>query len=225
MRSKKYQSVKEKIIPTKSYSLDEAIEFIKENSLAGFDQTVEIHVHLGIDPKKTEQQVRGTVVLPGGATKKKKIAAFVSPAKEKEAKEAGADLVGGKQLIEEIKNTGKCDFDIAVAEPDIMKDLSLIARILGPKGLMPNPKTDTVTTEITRIISQLQKGKVSFKSDAGGNLHQAIAKVSWPKEKIKENVEAFLNVLIKSRPGGVKGLFIKNVVLASTMGPGIKVQL
>lgn len=224
MRSKKYQSVKEKITPAKSYSLDETIEFIKENSSSGFDQTVEIHVHLGIDPKKTEQQVRGTVILPGGAVRKKRIAAFVSPAKEKEAKEAGADLVGGKQLIEEIKTTGKCDFDVAVAEPEIMKELSLIARILGPKGLMPNPKTDTVTKEITKSISQLQKGKVSFKSDAGGNLHQAIAKVSWPKEKIKENIEAFLNVVRKSRPGGVKGNFIENVVLSSTMGPGIKIQ-
>ncbi len=224
MRSKKYQNIKEKIV-AKAYSLDEAIEFIKTNSSAKFDQTLEIHVNLGIDPKKTEQQVRGMVVLPAGATKKKRIAVFVGTGKEKEAQDAGADIIGGKKLIEEIKNTGKCDFDIAVAEPDMMRELSLIARILGPKGLMPNPKTDTVTTEIAKTVSQLQKGKVSFKSDAGGNIHQAVAKVSWPAEKIKENIEAFLNIVRKSKPAGVKGLFIKNVVLASTMGPGIKVQL
>jgi len=205
--------------------LAEAIEFLKQNSSARFDQTLELHVNLGIDPKKTEQQVRGVVILPGGAIRKKKIAVFVGSGKAKEAKDAGADIVGGKELIEEIKSTGKCDFDIAVAEPDIMKELSSIARILGPKGLMPNPKTDTVTTEIGKVVSQLQKGKISFKSDAGGNIHQAVAKVSWPAEKITENVEAFLNVVRRSKPAGVKGLFIKNVVLSATMGPGLKIQI
>ncbi|MDD4996147.1 MAG: 50S ribosomal protein L1 [Patescibacteria group bacterium] len=224
MRSKKYQEFKNKI-KKELYALDEAIEFIKENSSSKFDQTLEIHVHLGIDPKKTEQQVRGMLVFPSGAVKRKRIAVFVGAGKEKEAKEAGADIIGGKELIEKIKNTSKCDFDIAVAEPEMMKELSSIARILGPKGLMPNPKTDTVTTEIAKTVLDLQQGKISFKSDAGGNIHQAVAKVSWPTEKIKENIETFLNVIKKSKPAGVKGLFIKNTVLSATMGPGLKIQI
>ena len=225
MRSKKYQDIKKSVDQNKIYTLDEAIDFIKTNSLTKFDETIEVHLHLGIDPRKTEQQVRGTTVLPNGTVKKKKIAAFVGPDKEKEAKEAGADLVGGEELIEKIKTTGKCDFDLAIAEPALMKNLTQIARILGPRGLMPNPKTDTVTTEIKKTITGLQKGKISFKNDAGANLHQPIGKVSWAKEKIKENIETFLTAVKKLKPGGVKGAFIKSIVLVSTMGPSIKIQL
>lgn len=224
MRSKKYQKIREKVDKNKVYSIDEAIEFFKENSLSKFNQTIELHVRLGIDIHKTEQQVRGTVVLPSGVIKKKKIAVFVTGDKEKEAKEAGADLVGGDDLIEKIKESGKCDFEVAIAEPGIMKNLSQIAKILGPKGLMPNPKSDTVTTDIKKAISELQKGKVTFKNDAGGNLHQAIGKISWPKEKIRENAEAFINAVKKSRPAGVKGKFIKGIFLSSTMGPSLMID-
>ncbi len=225
MRSKKYQKAKRQINQTKIYTLDEALDFIKSNSLTKFDETIEIHVRLGIDARKTEQQVRGVVILPQGAIKKKKIAVFVTSSKIKEAKEAGADLVGGEELIEEIKTSGRCNFDVAIAEPELMRNLAQVAKILGPKGLMPNPKSGTVTTEIKKTISELQKGKITFKNDAGGNLHQAVGRVSWSKEKIKDNIEAFLTAVKKTKPAGVKGAFIKSIILASTMGPGIKVQL
>jgi large subunit ribosomal protein L1 len=223
MHSKKYQEIKKKI-DSEAYSLDKAIDFIKENKAANFEEAVEIHIRLGINPKKTEQQVKGGLILPGGEVKKKKIAAFVSPENEKEAQEAGADLVGGKELIAKIKDEKKCDFDVAIAEPKIMKDLSQIAKILGPRGLMPNPKTNTVTTDIKKTIAELKKGKVNFRNDAGGNIHQAIAKVSWPKEKIKDNLEAFILAVKKEKPAGVKGNFIKGITLSSTMGPGLKIQ-
>jgi len=225
MHSKKYQTIKEKINKDKAYTLEEAISFIKENPLTKFDETIEFHVHLGINPQKTEQQVRGIVSLPSGTVKQKRIAAFVGPDKEKEAKEAGADLVGGMELIEKIKTTNKCDFDLAIAEPDLMRNITQIAKILGPRGLMPNPKTGTVTTEIKKTIEELQKGKINFKNDSGANIHQSIGKVSWANDKIKDNVEAFLNAVKKNKPGGVKKVFIQGLVLTSTMGPGIKIQL
>ncbi len=225
MRSKKCQEKKNKIDPTKIYFLDEALEFIRKNSSKKFDETVEIHVRLGTDASKTEQQVRGMVTLPHSSSKKKRIAAFVGTAGIEKAKDAGADLVGGIELIEEIKNSGKCDFDIAVAEPEMMKNLSQIAKILGPKGLMPNPKTETVTTNVSKTISELQKGKISFKNDDSGNIHQSLGKASWPQEKIKENFEVLLNAIKKVKPAGAKGSFIKQVYLSSTMGPGIKIQI
>ncbi|MBC8388449.1 MAG: 50S ribosomal protein L1 [Actinobacteria bacterium] len=224
MHSKKYKAITEKINKDKTYTLEEAISFIKENPLTKFDETIELHVRLGINPRKTEQQVRGTILLPSGMVKKKRIAAFVSPDKEKEAKEAGADLVGGTELIEKIRTTNKCDFDLAIAEPDLMKNLAQIAKILGPRGLMPNPKTGTVTTEIKKTIKEIQKGKISFKNDAGANLHQPVGKISWTQGKIKDNVEAFLDAVKKTKPGGVKKAFIQGIVLSSTMGPGIKIQ-
>jgi len=225
MPSKKYQKVKEKIKENKLYPLEEAISFIKENPLTKFDETIELHIHLGINPRKTEQQVRGTILLPSGIVKKKKIAAFVGPDKEKEAKTAGADLVGGIELIEEIKTTKKCDFDLVIAEPSLMQKLSQVAKILGPRGLMPSPKTGTVTTEIKKTINELKKGKVSFKNDAGGNIHQPVGKISWTQDKTKDNIEAFLDAVRKTKPGGVKKVFIQSVVLSSTMGPSIKIEL
>jgi len=225
MRSKKYQSIKSKVDASKIYTLDEAIDFIKANRASKFDETIEVHIQLGIDPQKTEQQVRGSVNMPYSGVKKRRIAAFVTPAKIEEAKEAGADLVGGQDLIEKIKTTNKCDFDVAVAEPALMKDLASIAKILGPKGLMPSPKSETVAADVKKTISELKKGKTTFKSDAGGNCHQGLGKVSWEKEKIKENFDVLLTAVKKVKPQKVKGLFIKKVVLASTMGPGIKIKI
>lgn len=225
MRSKKYQKIKKQIDKFKACTLDQAIDFLQTNSSANFDETIEVHIQLGIDPRKTEQQVRGTVVLPQGTVKKKRIAAFVSPVNEKQAKEAGAYLIGGVGLIEKIKATGKCDFDIAIAEPEMMRNLAQIAKILGPKGLMPNPKSETVTTEIKKVITEIQKGKITFKNDAGGNLHQAVGRISWSKEKVKDNIEAFLTAVKEVKPSKIKGAFIKGFVLASTMCPGIKVSL
>lgn len=224
MRSKKYQEIKNKI-EDKIYSLDEALDFIQKNKAANFEENIELHINLGINPRKTEQQVKGSAVLPEGEVKKKKIAAFVSKKNSKEAKEAGADLIGGEELIEEIKNTKKCDFDVAVAEPDLMKNLSQIAKILGPRGLMPTPKTGTVTDDIKEAITDLKQGKVNFRNDSGGNIHQLIAKISWPKEKIKKNIEHFINAVRKERPAGVKGSFLKKITISSTMGPSITIQI
>ena len=210
---------------TKIYSLDEAVDLIKKNPAAKFDESVEIHLRLGIDSRKGDQQVRGSLVLPHGTGKTKKIAAFVSENKRKEAKEAGADLIGGKDLIEQIQKDKKCDFDIAVAEPQIMKDLTRIARILGPKGLMPSLKNGTIGEDIKGMIEELKKGRVSFKNDDSGNLHQIVGKLSWEKDKLIENIKAFIEAVRKARPSGAKGIFIKNITLCSTMGQGIKVRI
>lgn len=224
-RSKKYQEIKKKIDPQKLYSLEEAIDFIKENKVAKFDESVEIHLRLKIDPNKPEQHVKGNVVLPFPLEKSKKIVCFVEPEKEKEAKEAGADYVGGKELIEKIKTTKKIDFDVAIATPAMMKDLASIAKILGPKGLMPSPKQETLTNDISRVIKEIKKGKISFKNDETGNIHQIVGKVSWDKEKIISNILTFLEAVKKARPAKVKASFIQNIVICSTMGPGIKVKI
>lgn len=224
-RSKRYQKIKEKLDKTKSYSLDEAIDFIRENKAARFDESIEIHLKLGIDPQKTEQNIRGNIVLPYSEFSQKKIIAFVEPEKEKEAREAGADMVGGKELIGKIKETQKIDFDIAVATPKIMKELTSIAKILGPKGLMPSPKTGTLTENIKEAISEFKKGKIFFKNDEGGNLHLKVGKSSWPKEKIVANVRAFLEAVRRAKPSSLKWDFIKNITLSSTMGPGLKIKI
>lgn len=224
-RSKRYQREKEKIDSKKVYSFDEALKLIKENSKLKFNAAIEVHFHLGIDPKKADQAIRGTAFLPHGTGKKKRIAAFVTPEKEKEAKEAGADIVGGEELIKKIKQTGKCDFQIAVAEPAMMKNLGQIAKILGQKGLMPNPKSETVSSDIKTTIEDLQKGKISFKSDEGGNLHQIIGKTSFEDSKLRENFQAFLEVVKKAKLAEAKGVFLKSVTICSSMGPGIRVAL
>ncbi len=225
MRSKRYQKINLKIDKNKNYSLEEAIGIIKENVSSNFDETVELHVQLGINPRKTEQQVRGTVTLPNGVVKKRKIIAFVEENKEKDAENAGADLVGGKKLIQKIQEDGNCNFDIVVAHPDFMVDLAKIAKILGPKGLMPSPKTGTISTDVPAVIKELRLGKVTFKNDAGANVHQAVGKTSWPIEKIKENIEGYLSVIKKAKPAGAKGVFVKKVFLSSTMGPALKIAL
>ncbi|MCX7779015.1 MAG: 50S ribosomal protein L1 [Patescibacteria group bacterium] len=224
-RSRKYQEIKNKIKPQKLYSLEEAIDFIKENKTAKFDESIEVHLRLSIDPNKPEQHLKGSVVLPFGLGKSKKIICFVEPEKEKEAKEAGADEVGGKELIEKIKTAKKLDFDVAVASPQMMRELAPIAKILGPKGLMPSPKQETVTEEIGRVIKEIKKGKIYFKNDEGGNLHQVIGKTSWPREKIITNFKTFLEAVKKSKPPSLKGNFIRNVVICSTMGPALKIKL
>lgn len=219
--SKKYLEAKSKVDKNKFYSLDEALNLIKEIAKAKFDESVEAHIRLGIDPAKGEQQVRATVVLPHGAGKTKKVAVFTE--NEKEAQESSADIFGGKELIEKIKNTGAIDFDVAVAAPEIMKDLAVIAKILGPKGLMPSPKSETVSKNIKKTVEELKKGKITFKNDETCNLHQFIGKVSWDIEKLRENYQAFLDAVKKARPSGVKGTYIKQIVLCSTMGPGLKI--
>jgi large subunit ribosomal protein L1 len=220
-RGKKYRAISEKIDRTKTYPVDEAVKLVKENKVAKFDESVEVHTKLSIDTKKGEEQVRGTVVLPHGTGKTKKVAVITST-KAKEAKDAGADLVAGEDLIAKIKS-GKIDFDILVATPEMMPKIAPVAKILGPKGLMPSPKTETVTEKIKETVEALKKGKVNFKNDDSGNIHQVIGKVSFSEENLKENFAAFMEALKKAKPAAVKGKFITSVTICSTMGPGIKV--
>lgn len=209
---------------TKTYVLDEAIALTKANSKTKFDASVEVHFRLGIDPRKGDQQVRGAISLPHGTGKSVKVAAFVGPDKEAAAKAAGADYVGGDELIEEIKKTEKTDFQVAVAEPDLMKNLAKIAKILGTRGLMPSPKNETVTPDPVKAIKELKQGKVSFKNDNTGNIHVIIGKVSFSNEQLADNFQAIFNALKKTKPASAKGIYFKNIVISSTMGPGLKVQ-
>jgi len=215
--------LKTKVDKEKVYTLDEAIALVKDTSTVKFDASVELHARLGIDTKKSEQQVRATVTLPHGTGKTKRIAAFVGANDEKAAKEAGADIVAGEEEIKAIKDTGKIDFDIAVATPEMMPKLAVAARVLGPKGLMPNPKTDTVDKDVTKMIDALKKGKAAFKNDDTGNIHQIVGKVSFDNAKLAENITAFLDALNKTKPPGTKGAFIKTLYLTSAMGPSVKV--
>ncbi len=212
-----------KVDKNKVYSLDEAVKLLQETTGVKFDATVEVHANLGINTKKTEQQVRATVVLPHGTGKTKTVAAFVSPEREKEAKEAGADFIYGEEEIKKIKDTGKIEFEIAITTPDMMSKLASVARVLGPKGLMPNPKSDTVGTNLKKMISDLKTGKVTFKNDDTGNIHQAVGKLSFGEEKLKENINVLLETLRKAKPATAKGTFLKSVTVCSAMGPAIKI--
>ena len=213
-----------KIDKSKVYTWDEAVKLAKETSGVKFDAAVEIHAKLGTDPKKGDQQVRGTVVLPHGTGKSVKVAAFVSSEKEKEAKDAGADFVYGEEDIKKIKDTGKIEFDIAITTPDMMAKLAGIAKVLGPKGLMPNPKTETVGPNIKKMVDDLKKGKVTFKNDDTANIHQIIGRVSFSEAQLKENLAAFLDVLLKAKPAGSKGIYIGNLILCTTMGPSFRIS-
>jgi len=212
-----------KVEKNKVYPLDEAIKLARETSGVKFDAGIEVHAHLGIDVKKGEQQVRATVVLPHGTGKTKTVAAFVSPEREKEAKEAGADFVYGEEDIKKIKDTGKINFEIAVTTPDMMAKLAMAAKVLGPKGLMPNPKTETVGPNLKKMIEELKKGKVTFKNDDGANVHQLVGRVSFTEAQLKENLTAFLDALNKAKPDGIKGSYLQSLTLCSSMGPAIKV--
>ncbi|MBS4014771.1 MAG: 50S ribosomal protein L1 [Bacteroidetes bacterium] len=223
--SKKYQQIKEKIDPQKDYTFEEAIDFIQQNKNRKFDESVELHFKLGINLKKTEQTVKGVVVLPYADFIKNKIVAFVEPEKEKEAKEAGADIIGGKDLIEVIKKDGKINFDTVVATPVMMKELVVLAKILGPKGLMPSPKNGTITNNISDAIKQLKTGKTSFKNDDGGNIHQIIGKISSDKNKILKNAKTLLEAVKKGKPSKFKGVYIKKITLCSSMGPSLKIKV
>ena len=217
--------LKGKVDKTKSYPLSEAITLVKDTSTVKFDASIELHVRLGINTKKSDQQIRSTVVLPHGTGKTKRIAAFVGPNDEQAAKDAGADLIMGEEEIKAIKDTGKIDFDIAVATPEMMPKLAVAARVLGPKGLMPNPKTDTVDKNVGKMIESLKKGKAAFKNDTTGIVHQIVGKVSFDNEKLAENIIVFTEALKKAKPSGTKGTFFKSIYLTSSMGPSVKVTL
>lgn len=223
-RSKRYKALAQKIDPTKSYTVDEALQLLTEAPVK-FDAGVELHCRLGIDTKKSEQLVRGTVVLPHGTGKVTRVAAFVSEAKVAEAKEAGADLIGTDEVIEQIKQTGKCDFDIAVASPDMMRKLGAVAKILGQQGLMPSPKTETVGPNVKEMVQQLKAGKVAFRNDDGGNVHFLVGRVSFPVQQLKENVTTIIEALRRVKPSESKGVYLMNCTLASSMGPGVRLTV
>jgi len=224
-RSKRYRSLKEQVDRTKVYSIEEAVKILTKGANSKFDESVEVHIRTGIDPKQADQQIRGTIVLPYGTGKEKKIAVFAEGAQLAEAEAAGADIFGGQDLIDKIKQSKEVDFDVSVATPEMMRKMASIAKILGPKGLMPSPKTDTVTTDIRGTVEQLKKGKLSFKNDNTSNLHQLVGKVSFGEEKLRENIQAFVQNLRDNKPTGAKGEFIKTITITSTMGVGIKVNL
>lgn len=209
----------------RAYPIAEAIEMVKSQSKTKFDASVEVHFRLGIDTKKGDQQIRSALSLPHGTGKTVKVAAFVSAGNEAAAKAAGADYAGGDELIAEIKKTEKTDFQVAVAEPAMMRNLAAIAKILGTRGLMPSPKNETVTPNVAQAIAELKKGKISFKNDDTGNIHVAIGKVSFDKEQLIANFEAVLSAIKKAKPGSSKGVYLKNVSVCSSMGKGFKVQI
>jgi large subunit ribosomal protein L1 len=224
-RSKRYQELVKKIDKKKICNIAEAVIAVKSTAVTKFDSSVEVHMRLGIDTAKGEQIVRGAIALPHGTGKNLRVAVFTK--KEEAAKKAGADIVGSEELIQTIKTTSKIDFDIALASPEMMKLLAPIAKILGPKGLMPSPKSETVIPDekMSAAVSAIKKGKASFKNDDTGNIHQIIGKVSWPDEHLISNFETLINAVIKAKPTGVKGDYIKAVYLTSTMGPSVKINI
>jgi len=220
---KKYDTASAKIEKTRLYSLEEAVKLVPETAPAKFNEVVDLAVRLGVDPKQPEQMVRGTVVLPNGTGKKVRVLVFAKGEKEKEAKDAGADFVGGEDLIEKVSK-GWLDFDSVVATPDMMGAVGKLGKILGPRGLMPNPKIGTVTFDITKAVKEIKAGKVEFKVDKSGNVHASIGKVSFGVQKLKENLVALLDGIIKAKPSTSKGIYLRSITVATTMGPGVKID-
>lgn len=223
--SKRMKKIAPLVDATKTYPVKEALELAKKTASAKFDETVELHLKLGINATKGDQQIRGTVVLPFSFGRSKTVAAFVTSDKAKEAKEAGADVIFTENDVADLQKSGKINFEIAVAIPAMMKNIAPLARILGPKGLMPTPKNETIGPDLAKMIGELKKGKVNFKNDDTANVHQAIGKVSTDIEKLIANYEAIMEAIKKSKPESAKGTFIKKVTIATTMGPGIKVAV
>jgi len=222
--SKRMKQAKEVVDTKKEYSLEEAIEQIEKFPKVNFDETVEMHFSLRINPKSSDQTVRGTVVLPHGVGKKIRIAVFCKGELEQKAKEAGADIVGADDLVEKVLK-GFLDFDVVVAAPDMMRSISKLGRILGPRGLMPTPKAGTVTMDIAKAIKEIKSGKIEFKSDKQGGIHVGIGKRSFPKQHLLENATHLINAINEAKPATVKGQLIKSMFLTTTMGPGLKVSI
>ena len=223
-RSKKYTEALSKIEKNKVYTKEEAIKLVKETSTSSFDGTVEVAIRLNIDTKKADQQLRGAIVLPKGTGKTKKVLVIARGEKANQAKEAGADYVGDVDMLEKIEKENWFDFDTMIATPDMMPLLGKLGKVLGPKGLMPNPKTGTVTVDVVKAIEEVKAGRVEYRTDSYGNIHGIIGKVSFSDEDLLANLDAFVTHIIKLRPSTVKGDYVKNISVASTMGPGIKVE-
>lgn len=224
-RSKKYVEALSKIEKGKAYSTDEAIELVKETATQKFDSTVDIAIRLNLDTKKADQQLRGAIVLPKGTGKTNRVLVIARGEAATKAKEAGADFVGDVDMLEKIEKENWFDFDTMIATPDMMPMLGKLGRILGPKGLMPNPKTGTVTMDVEKAVNDVKAGRVEYRTDSFGNVHAAIGKVSFTVEDIKENLNSFVSTILKLKPATVKGDYVKNITISSTMGPGIKISL
>jgi large subunit ribosomal protein L1 len=222
-KGKKYLEAAKLVDRTKAYPIVEAIELAKQTNFAKFDATLEVAFRLGVDPKKADQQIRGAVVLPNGTGKVQRVLVFAKGEKVKEAEAAGADYVGDTEFITKIQQ-GWFDFDVIVATPDMMGEVGKLGRVLGPKGLMPNPKTGTVTFDVTRAVNEIKAGKVEYRVDKAGNIHVPIGKASFENEKLVENFNTVFETMVKVKPSAAKGTYMKNVTVASTMGPGVKVD-
>jgi len=224
-KSKKYTEALSKLEKGKLYSLEEAVKLVKETSISKFDGTVEIAVRLNLDTKKNDQQLRGAIVLPHGTGKAKKVLVLAKGDQAKAALEAGADFVGDMDMITKIEKENWFEFDVIIATPEMMPLLGKLGKVLGPKGLMPNPKTGTVTVDTKKAVEDVKKGRVEYRTDSYANVHALVGKVSFEEEKLADNIKAFMDVIIKSKPQAAKGVYLKGVSIASTMGPGIKVDL
>jgi large subunit ribosomal protein L1 len=220
---KQYQSAK-KQVETKEYPLAEAIPLIKKIKFAKFDETVEVHMRLGVDPKHADQMVRGTVVMPNGLGKSKKVLVIASGDKQREALEAGADLVGGEDMVNKIQSESWTDFDAVIATPDMMRSVGKLGKVLGPRGLMPNPKTGTVTVDVAKAIREIKAGKVEFRVDKTGIIHAPIGRISFAADKLVENAASLISAVIKAKPAVAKGKYVRSTTLCSTMGPGVSVD-
>ncbi|WP_404330695.1 50S ribosomal protein L1 [Mesobacillus maritimus] len=222
-KGKKYQEAVKLVDRTKAYDVQEAIELAKKTSVVKFDATVEAAFRLGVDPKKADQQIRGAVVLPNGTGKTQRVLVFAKGEKAKEAEAAGADYVGDSEFINKIQQ-GWFEFDVIVATPDMMGEVGKLGRVLGPKGLMPNPKTGTVTFDVTKAVNEIKAGKVEYRVDKAGNIHVPIGKVSFEDQKLVENFNTIFDTMMKVKPAAAKGTYMKNVTVSTTMGPGVKVD-
>ena len=223
-KGKKYQEAASKVDRTQYYSVEEAIKLAKETSVANFDASVEVAFRLGIDTRKNDQQIRGAVVLPNGTGKSQRVLVFAKGDKITEAEEAGADYVGESDYVQKIQQ-GWFDFDVVVATPDMMGEVGKLGRVLGPKGLMPNPKTGTVTMDVTKAVEEIKAGKVTYRVDKAGNIHVPIGKVSFENEKLVENFKTIHETLLRIKPATVKGQYVRNVAVTTTFGPGVKVDV
>jgi large subunit ribosomal protein L1 len=224
MAGKKYTEAAKKIDPEKRYSLEDAIKIVADNKVAKFDETVELAVRLGVDPRQADQNVRGTVVLPHGTGSVARVLVIAKGEKEREAKEAGADFVGGDEIVKKIQEENWLDFDRVIATPDMMAQVGRIGKILGPRGLMPNPKVGTVTFDVAKAVGEIKAGKVDYRVDKAGVVHARIGKISFGPEKLGDNARTLLAAIVRSKPSSAKGNYVKSVALSSTMGPGIRIE-
>ena len=223
-KSKGYRSVEAKVDRTRRYSLDEALTLARETKRAKFDETVELAVRLGVDPRKADQNIRGTVLLPHGTGKTVRVVVFAKGEKVKEAEEAGADIVGGEDLAKRISEEGWLEFDKAVATPDMMGVVGRLGKILGPRGLMPNPKVGTVTVDIAQAVQDLKAGKVEYRVDKAGNVHVPVGKASFEGTQLLENAQSLLESLVRVKPASAKGTYVKSITVSTSMGPGVRVD-